>query len=304
MILVDNLTRSYGRHRGVQDVSFRLEPGQVTGVLGPNGAGKSTTIKVLTTHLLPTAGRVEIFGHDVTRDPLAVRSLLGYLPEQAPLYNDMRVDDFLKTVGELRGLDATQLKGALDRVVGQCALRDVLHRPIDQLSRGYRQRTGLAQALIHNPRFLVLDEPTSGLDPNQVVEMRELIREIGRHNTVLFSSHILSEVEALCDRVLILDQGRLIADAAPGDLRRTDSVRVTIRGARETIAAALAPFGAPSLNGPDGEGAWTAEVDGGDLESREKLVAHLVEKGLPPVSVGEGAHELETVFAQLTRGHR
>ena len=303
MISVSNLVRSYGRHRGVDDVSFQLEPGKVTGILGPNGAGKSTTIRVLTTHMLPTAGTVTVFGHDVVDEALEVRRLLGYLPENAPLYNDMRVDDFLDMVGTLRGLEGKQLADGRQRVVVQCSLKDVLHRPIDQLSRGFRQRVGLAQALIHNPRFLVLDEPTSGLDPNQVIEMRELIREVGRHNTVLFSSHILSEVEALCDRILILDQGKLVADASPEELRASDAVRVAVRAPRDTVEKVLKEFGDYTILGETPDGAVEADVpDTGD--TREKLVRHLVDRDCVPVSVGAGQHRLETVFARLTGGRR
>jgi ABC-2 type transport system ATP-binding protein len=304
MIKVDALTRSYGSHRGVENISFQLDSGQVVGLLGPNGAGKSTTIKVLTTHLYPSAGSVSIFGFDVYKEAFEIRRILGYLPEQAPLYREMIVRDFLKMVGRLKDLQGTSLRKALDRVVAQCRLEEVYTRPIDELSRGFRQRVGLAQALLNNPRFLVLDEPTTGLDPNQVIEMRSLILEIGKTSTVLLSSHILSEVEILCQRVLIIDQGKLVADEDAATLRQTSRVRLEFRSSKTKIRQSLKAYGELVFFETRSEDTTGVEISGAGLNFREKLVRHLIREDLYPLVIGEGEHELETVFSRLTGGRR
>ncbi|MGE4159390.1 MAG: ABC transporter ATP-binding protein [Planctomycetota bacterium] len=300
MISVSHLTRSYGPHRGVEDISFEVKEGEVVGLLGPNGAGKTTTIRVLTTNLLPSAGSVKVCGLDAVADPMAVRSVLGYLPENAPSYREMITRDYLLFTAELRGLDGVRAKDSLKRVVEQCSLADVIGRPIDELSKGYRQRVGLAAALIHSPRVLVLDEPTAGLDPNQVVEMRKLIREVGRHNTVIFSSHILQEVELTCDRILIVHNGRLVADSKPSDLRSSHRVRVEIRADEAKIRAALKGFSCTAFEPVPG-GLLRFEVSGGGTPARrEEIAQKLVAAGLTPSTLGPGQHELEEVFAQLT----
>ncbi|WP_247232630.1 ATP-binding cassette domain-containing protein [Telluribacter sp. SYSU D00476] len=219
-ILVSKLTKQYGVQRAIDGISFELRPGEIVGFLGPNGAGKSTTMKILTGYLTPTDGRAEVAGHDVVANPMPARRTLGYLPEHNPLYLDMYVREFLIFVGNLYGMPASSLPVRVDEVIQLCGLDVEKHKKIGQLSKGYRQRVGLAQALLHDPSVLILDEPTTGLDPNQILEIRNLIRTAGRNKTVLFSTHIMQEVEALCDRVIIINRGRIVADSPLAELRQ------------------------------------------------------------------------------------
>ncbi|MEZ6188161.1 MAG: ATP-binding cassette domain-containing protein [Planctomycetota bacterium] len=210
MIEVQGLSQRYGDYLAVRELSFQIGAGEVVGFLGPNGAGKSTTLKVLAGFTPPSQGTVRVAGLDVATHSLQVRERVGYLPEHTPLYDDMRVEPFLEFVARVRGV--ADRRAAVGDVLERCRLGEVLGRPIAELSKGYRQRVGIAQALLHDPAVLILDEPTHGLDPNQVLEVRGLVRELGQERTVLFSSHILSEVEASCRRVLVIHQGRLVAD--------------------------------------------------------------------------------------------
>ncbi len=220
MIEALGLSKRYGTLEAVRDVSFTVGAGEILGLLGPNGAGKTTIMKILTCGLFPTAGTARVGGNDVLTAPLAVKESIGYLPENAPLYPDLTVREYLRFIGDARGLRRAEWLRALERVVGACALSDVIDRPIGELSKGYRQRTGLAQALLHDPRILILDEPTTGLDPSQIVEIRELIRKLGTERTVMLSSHILQEVEATCHRVLILSAGRVVAQGTKEEMER------------------------------------------------------------------------------------
>jgi ABC-2 type transport system ATP-binding protein len=220
VIEVHHLTKQYGRVTAVNDVSFRVERGEILGFLGPNGAGKSTTMRMITGFIPPSSGRVQVGGHDVTEAPLAVKRLIGYLPEAAPSYPDMTVHGFLAFAAEMRGLSGDARKRAIGRVVELCFLGSVLHQSIDTLSKGYRHRTCLAQALIHDPEVLILDEPTDGLDPNQKHEVRNVIRELGRTKAIIFSTHILEEVDAVCTRAIIIDRGRIVASGTPDELGR------------------------------------------------------------------------------------
>lgn len=219
MIEVRNLSKHYGRHRAVDQVSFSVDAGEIVGFLGPNGAGKTTTIRVLTCYHPATAGRASVAGYDVFKQSLQVRSQIGYLPESVPLYPEMRVTEYLRFRGKLRGLDRAAREAALQRVAERCWLGDVVRRPIGQLSKGYRQRVGLADALLHNPPVLILDEPTVGLDPRQIRETRSLIRELAQDHTVMLSSHILPEVEATCQRLIIIHGGKIVASGTPDELR-------------------------------------------------------------------------------------
>jgi ABC-2 type transport system ATP-binding protein len=212
VVEVEDLRRAYGAFEALKGVSFSIEAGSIVGLLGPNGAGKSTTMKILTGFLAPTSGTATVCGHDVLAEPVEVKRALGYLPESAPLYPEMAVGDYLAFVARIRALGAAETARAIERCATECGLTDRLKQPIGTLSRGYRQRVGLAQALLHAPQLLILDEPTNGLDPNQIVEIRELIRRVGRTRTVVLSTHILSEVQVTCDRVLIIHQGKLVAD--------------------------------------------------------------------------------------------
>jgi ABC-2 type transport system ATP-binding protein len=219
MIKIENLVKTFGAKRAVDDVSFTVERGEVLGFLGPNGAGKSTTMRMVTGFMPPTSGRVSIGGYDVTESPIEAKKLIGYLPENAASYPDMTVQAFLEFVAELRGLSGGARKKAVHRVVELCFLDAVLHQSIDTLSKGYRHRTCLAQALIHDPQVLIMDEPTDGLDPNQKHEVRNLIRELGSSKAIVFSTHILEEVDAACTRAIIIDRGRIVANGTPAELR-------------------------------------------------------------------------------------
>ena len=219
MIRIENLVKSFGPKRAVDGVSFNVERGEVLGFLGPNGAGKSTTMRMITGFMPPTSGRVTVGGHDVAESPLQAKRLIGYLPENAASYPDMTVRGFLEFAAELRGLSGTQKKQAVARVVEQCFLQAVLRQSIDTLSKGYKHRTCLAQALIHDPEVLIMDEPTDGLDPNQKHEVRNLIRALGKSKAIVFSTHILEEVDAACTRAIIIDRGRIVANGTPEELR-------------------------------------------------------------------------------------
>jgi len=229
MIEVRDLHMHYGETHALRGVGFSIAGGQVVGLLGPNGAGKTTTMKILVGYLVPTSGTARVDGHEVTENPLEVQRRIGYLPENAPLYHDMLVQEYLAFMADVRGLDGPTRRRRLETVVGECAIGEVLTRPIGHLSKGYRQRVGLAAALLHDPPILILDEPTGGLDPNQIVEVRELIRRMGRTKTVILSTHILPEVEATCDRAVILLDGRVRADGLLGELTRSRVHVVTLK---------------------------------------------------------------------------
>src|SRR5580765_6641761 len=219
MIKVQNLAKLFGAKRAVDDISFSLERGEVLGFLGPNGAGKSTTMRMITGFMPPTSGRVTVGGFDVSESPIEAKRLIGYLPENAAAYPDMTVQGFLAFAAEVRGLDGAAKKKAVHRVVELCFLDSVINQSIDTLSKGYRHRTCLAQALIHDPQVLVMDEPTDGLDPNQKHEVRNLIRELGKSKAIVFSTHILEEVDAASSRAIIIDRGRIVANGTPAELR-------------------------------------------------------------------------------------
>ena len=219
MIKVENLTKAFGQKLAVNDISFTVERGEVLGFLGPNGAGKSTTMRMVTGFIPPTSGRITVGGHDMLENPLPAKRLLGYLPENAPGYADMTVHGFLSFAAELRGLKGEARKQAIHRVVEHCLLENVLYQSIDTLSKGYKHRTCLAQSLIHDPDILIMDEPTDGLDPNQKHDVRNLIKRMGENKAIIFSTHILEEVEAVCSRVIIIDRGRIVANGTPIELK-------------------------------------------------------------------------------------
>ena len=232
MIEVSHLSRQFGTFRAVDDVSFSIPTGQIVALLGPNGAGKTTTMRMICGFLGATSGSVKIDGKDITEDPVQAKSKIGYMPESAPLYSDMIVEDYLNYVAQMQNVDAAQKVPALCQT---CGLKEVMHKNISELSRGYRQRVGLAHALMNDPEILVLDEPTSGLDPNQIEDVRSLIKEIGKTRTVIISTHILGEVETLCPRVIIISKGKLVADSPTNELRERGgnslSLNLTLGGA-------------------------------------------------------------------------
>ncbi|MDP7370715.1 MAG: ATP-binding cassette domain-containing protein [Nitrospinota bacterium] len=244
MIEVDGLTKFYGNLPGIQDVSFKVEEGEILGFLGPNGAGKSTTMRILTGYMPPTSGTVRLDGIDVIEKPLEVQKRLGYLPENNPLYPEMTVSAYLDFVASVKGLRGAGKAAAIDRVVGGCGLEDVASRIIGHLSKGYRQRVGLAQALVNDPHILIMDEPTSGLDPAQIIEIRDLIRGLKGNHTIILSTHILPEVNVICDRVVVIHQGRIAAegalDALAAGVEDEETIRVSALGPAEAIRSGLA----------------------------------------------------------------
>jgi len=243
MIRIENLVKSFGAKRAVDGVSFNVERGEVLGFLGPNGAGKSTTMRMITGFMPPSAGKVTVGGHNVAESPLEAKRLIGYLPENAASYPDMTVKGFLEFAAELRGLDRSKRKTAVNRVVELCFLDSVLRQSIDTLSKGYKHRTCLAQALIHDPEVLIMDEPTDGLDPNQKHEVRNLIRTLGKNKAIVFSTHILEEVDAACTRAIIIDRGKIVANGTPEELRNMSelagAVTLSAHGASAEKLSAL-----------------------------------------------------------------
>lgn len=218
MISAQNVIKTYGETKAVQDVSFSIGRGEILGLLGPNGAGKTTLMKILTCYHFPDFGSVKIAGEDIFRSPLRIKETIGYLPENAPVYSDLNVYEYLDFISDARHIKKTDKNKRLEITADVCGIHDVMFTPIDQLSKGFRQRVGLAQAIIHDPDILILDEPTTGLDPNQIIEIRKLIRELGKEKTVILSTHILREVEVLCNRVLIMNRGRIAASGTPDEI--------------------------------------------------------------------------------------
>ncbi|MFN0061896.1 MAG: ATP-binding cassette domain-containing protein [Myxococcaceae bacterium] len=311
MIRIENLTKRYGNTEALRGLTFEVPRGQVVGFLGPNGAGKSTTMKILAGYLSATSGTASVGGIDVSADPLASRRRIGYLPENNPLYEDMMVREFLEFAADMRELPRTARRGRLAEVVERCGLRDVLGKDVGQLSKGFRQRVGLAQAIVHQPDILILDEPTSGLDPNQIVEIRNLIRDLGREKTVILSTHILSEVQSTCSRVLIINQGRLVADGAPEVLTQKEGAMVSLVVAPKngtplsasTVQAALERVpGVSAVTPVEGEGAGTLgfrlRITDGD--PRRALFELAVQEHLVLLEMRRDQISLEETFRKLT----
>jgi ABC-2 type transport system ATP-binding protein len=239
MIEVERLSKRFGSIHAVRGVSFSIGRGEIVGLLGPNGAGKTTTMRMLTTYLTATSGRAVLAGHDVLDEPLEVRRKVGYLPENVPLYGEMRVREFLRFRARLKNVSRSQERRAIGEVIGRCKLAEVENRITGQLSRGYRQRVGLADAMLHDPEILILDEPTSGLDPLQIRGVRDLIRELGERHTILLSTHILPEVEAVCERVIIIASGRIAVDDSLANLQKRSEILLEARGPADPIRSAL-----------------------------------------------------------------
>jgi ABC-2 type transport system ATP-binding protein len=313
MIEADSLVKRYGPFEAVKGVSFSIERGQVVGLLGPNGAGKTSIMRILTCYHFPTAGTARVDSHDVLTHPGEVRQAVGYLPENAPLYDDMKVKEYLAFIADVRGLAGQRRGERLGLVVDTCGLSEVYGREIRRLSKGYRQRVGLAQAILHDPAVLVLDEPTSGLDPNQIVEIRALIRSLGQEKTVVLSTHILQEVEALCRRILIMNAGRLVAQGTPEEIARGLKEGVVLSVA---FKGPVAPALVQTLDTLPGVRAVSAvrrladdrvEVDldiaaGGDPS--EAVYDWAVARGCKILGMRTEKTHLEEIFALLTKGGR
>jgi len=240
MIKVEKLTKNYGEICAVNDIGFEINKGEILGLLGPNGAGKTTFMRILTCYLNPTSGTIQVKNFNIKDHPLEIKKMMGYLPENAPLYPDMIVYDYLQYIADIRQLDKATKLLRIDQLAATCAIREVMHQPIGELSKGYKQRVGLAQAMMGDPEILVLDEPTSGLDPNQIIEIREIIKKIGKEKTIILSTHILSEAEATCDRVVIINKGKIVADSNIEDLKQSlGKESVIILAFRNTDFAAV-----------------------------------------------------------------
>lgn len=308
MIEVTNLTKKYGDHVAVDHLSFRVEKGQIYGFLGPNGAGKSTTMNIITGYLAATDGTVTINGKDIGKEPEAAKKSIGYLPELPPLYVDMTVGEYLKFVAELKKVPKTERKEQIAKVMEMTHITDMEKRLIKNLSKGYKQRVGLAQAILGFPEVIILDEPTVGLDPKQIIEIRDLIRELGKDYTVILSSHILSEVSAVCDHIMIISGGRLVASDSPEGLQKLMSgsaeLNLVVKGEKERIEAALqtlsdvetATYGETM---PDG--CVQVTVTGKDnVDIREKVFYKMADSWLAIMSMHYNERTLEDIFLELT----
>jgi ABC-2 type transport system ATP-binding protein len=307
MIRVDGVSKSFGEVVAVDGISFIIRDGEITGLLGPNGAGKTTTLRMITCYLRPDSGSITVGDHRVDENPLEVRKTIGYLPELAPIYGDMLVFDYLIFTAEIRGVQDDK---RFREIAGLCGINDVMHKKIGELSKGYKQRVGLAYAMIHDPDILILDEPTSGLDPNQIIEIRNLIREIGKKKTVILSTHILSEVEATCDRVIIIHRGRIVADD------RTENLKAA-SAAERSLYVSVGGTDFPGLSGALGAITGVASVERieggeplvsarigitGDGDPRPEVFGAVARNGWVLYEMSQKTRSLESVFRELTLG--
>jgi ABC-2 type transport system ATP-binding protein len=309
MIEVENLSKTYSGFRAVQGISFHVKKGEIVGFLGPNGAGKSTTMKVLAGYLPPTDGRIRIAGFDVVTESIEVRKRIGYMPENVPLYTDMRVDEFLRFRAELKKVPRRKIKERVEIVKSLCSLKDVEKKIIGTLSKGFRQRVGLADAMVHDPELLILDEPTIGLDPNQIRAVRDLIKDLGKHHTILLSTHILSEVELTCARVLVINRGRIEASDTPANLtklvRGGGSVALEVKAPAADVVAKLEAL--PKVEDVEiilpGDGTWTqAKVfSEPGVDSREEIYAVVRQNNWPLRELSRVKATLEEAFVELTQ---
>jgi ABC-2 type transport system ATP-binding protein len=311
MIKVENLTKEYGVNRAVDHVSFNVRKGEVLGFLGPNGAGKSTTMKILTCFLAPTSGSAQVAGFDVFDQSLEVRQHVGYLPEDTPLYKDMSVLEHLEFAANMHGMTGDHVHARIKEIGGRCGLSDVAGKLVGELSKGYRQRVGLAQAMLHDPDILILDEPTSGLDPNQIAEIRALIKEVGKEKTVILSTHILPEVQATCSRMLIISGGKLVADGTPDELRAREKAtryRLVLEAngtapdaVKDKVAGVAGVVQCQKVAGEDGS--HTFAIDGqAKSDLRKQLFRAAVDNKWTLLELTREAASLEDVFRNLTTG--
>ncbi len=310
-IKVENLSKFYGQQQAVKNISFEIKSGEVVGFLGPNGAGKSTTMKMITTYLTPNNGSIKVDGLDTNDDALNVRKKIGYLPEQNPLYNDMNVIDYLNYAAELQSVPKSEIPEAVKKMVKLCGLEDVKHKDIGELSKGYKQRVGLAQAMIHNPEVLLLDEPTSGLDPNQIIEIRKLIKDLGKQKTLMLSTHILQEVQATCDRVIIINNGEIVADGTTDSLQRSFQGQLAIklylkkdpRFGRDKIVSALETIKnveKVKMLG-DTDNMWMIDLTASKgIDVREEIFRKIVSMDLVLLELHQEEISLEDIFRKLT----
>lgn len=297
---VINLVKVYDAQRAVDDISFSVKEGEIVGFLGPNGAGKSTTMKIATGYLSATSGTVKVSGLDVNDRPKAAKRIIGYLPEHNPLYLDLYVHEYLGFVGNVFGLAGSKLKDRIKEMISLCGLTLEQNKLIGSLSKGYRQRVGLAQALIHNPQVLILDEPTSGLDPNQILEIRKLIKEVSKDKTVVFSTHIMQEVQALCDRVVVINRGKIVADDQLKNLTGSGSGWIEVEFKEPVSADDLRPFA--GVVRVEGSGTRFKIFSQPGVDIRPELVRFASEKNLTLLGLHHQENSLEEIFRSLTEG--
>ena len=297
---IERLTKVYGHQVAVDQISFRINKGEIVGFLGPNGAGKSTTMKITTGFLPPDAGVVEVAGINVVDEPIRVKQVIGYLPEHNPLYLDMYVHEYLSFMGSLYGL-GKKLKHRVGQMIDQCGLQREQNKKIEALSKGYRQRVGLAQALIHDPEVLILDEPTSGLDPNQILEIRKLIKDISHNKTVVFSTHIMQEVEALCDRVILINKGRLVADDSLANLVGKKDQTVTVIAEFEKNPSADIIQQIPGVLSFEQLGPTSFKISSNSKDIRSEIFRFAADRQLSLIGLKQQENSLETIFQELTR---
>lgn len=309
MIKAEHLSKSFGRFQAVNDVSFTINKGEIVGFLGPNGAGKTTTLRMLTGYLPPTSGTANIAGFDIIGQTLEARKHLGYLPEHVPLYDEQRVTEYLKYRARLKGMRRRDIRAAVSKAVEQCGLEQVRRKMIRTLSKGYRQRVGLADALLGSPDLLILDEPTNGLDPNQIRQIRELIKNLAENHTIILSTHILSEVEMICNKVIIIDQGVIKAADTPANLtdgmRAAGRISLEVRGDLNTITQRFEELSAVKkviceTTDPDGWHHLTVRAEAG-TDTREKLARIICELGMQIRHINRHIPSLEEVFVEMTR---
>lgn len=310
-IKVENLTKYYGTQAAVNNVSFEINTGEIVGFLGPNGAGKSTTLKMITTYLSPSSGKVFVDDLDIDEKSFEVRKKIGYLPEQNPLYADMNVLEYLEYAAELQGVPKAGIQDAIKKMVKVCGLSDVRHKDIGELSKGFKQRVGLAQAMIHDPELLLLDEPTSGLDPNQIAEIRKLIKDLGKHKTVMLSTHILQEVQALCDRIIIINNGEIVADNTSEELKskfKTQfNVKVVIKrnpavGKDKLVSELSSIANVDKVNVSQEDEVWKADIlTAKDIDLREDIARKVMSMNLVMLELHQEETSLEDIFRNLTK---
>ena len=307
MITISNLTKDYDSFRALDNVTIKIDRGQILGLLGPNGAGKTTTMRILTGYLRPTSGAIEIEDLDVAEDPLEVKRRIGYLPESAPLYPDMLTFDYLAFVASLRKIPKAEQGKRIAELSDLCGLDEVMHKSVKELSRGYKQRVGLAHAMMSDPKILVLDEPTAGLDPNQIVQIRSIIRKMGEKKTVIFSTHILTEAEATCDRIVIIDRGKIVADGTPETLGaaglQSQLVRILLVGADETaVRDSLGSIDGVSQVQLDTDGEKGAFVVACDSDLRGAIYNRIKQHDWTLLELTRERQSLEDTFRELTGG--
>ncbi|CAD5267541.1 MULTISPECIES: ATP-binding cassette domain-containing protein [unclassified Imperialibacter] len=304
-IVVENLTKKYGEQKAVNDISFKINTGEVVGFLGPNGAGKSTTMKMITCYMAPTSGDVRLDELSILNEQEDIKKKIGYLPENNPLYTDMAIVDYLRFCAEIQGVSKEKIPSRIGDMIDMCGLERERHKKINELSKGYRQRVGLAQAMIHDPEILILDEPTTGLDPNQIIEIRKLIKKLGKEKTVILSSHILSEVEATCDRILIINRGRIVADGTSDTLRSQaegkELLTVKIEAADADVKKALLGLASVETVEPvDGKAGFFSVRSKPEVSSRKEVFDLCVSKKWYLLEMTGHETKLEDVFRELT----